>query len=241
MHDIDRTLAELEAEDDADLLSEEDPDDALDELEFDEEDEDDAETLLSDDEELELAAELVDVVDDEELEQFLGKLVRRVGRGIRRLGSRRPRLFKGGVVRRLGRALRKTAKRVLPLGGTIAGGVFGGPAGAMVGRGLASSVSDVFGKELEGLAPQDQELEAARRFVRLAAAATTNAARGSQTTASPERIVRASLEKAAQRHAPGLLRPMPASGRQSERRRPAERRASGRWFRRGKTIVLEGV
>jgi hypothetical protein len=127
----------------------------------------------------------------------------------------------------------------LPIAGAATGGYFGGPAGAQIGGQLAG----VFGKQLELLPPEEQELEAAKRLVRMAAAATSNAARGSQTSASPEQIVRKSLEIAARRHAPGLLRRARPSaptraGRKSHARKSQGRTTYGRWVKRGRTIKL---
>lgn len=257
MHDIDRTLTELEA----------DVDDALyggDELEFEDEyeydddeyeyeydddeyeyDDDEYEVLLPEHEELELASDLVNVGDDEELELFFRKLFRRVGRAAKRVGRgvRRAgrKLFKKGVLRRLGRGLKRVVKRATPLAGSAVGGVFGGPAGAMMGGQIGRSVGGVFELELDGLSPEQQELEVARKVVKLAVDATSRAARGSQTSASPERIVKTSLEQAARRHAPGLLRPSGASMARSRGRARPEHRGSGRWVRRGDKIVLYGV
>ena len=150
-------------------------------------------------------------------------------------------LFKKGVLRRLGRSLKRVAKRVAPLAGTAAGAYFGGPQGAALGGQVGRGVGGIFELELHGLSPAQQELEVARKFVKLAVNATSNAARGSQTGASPQRIARTSLEKAARRHAPGLLRPSSDSTmrREDHRRKPAK--SSGRWVKRGDKIILYGV
>ncbi|NIP56357.1 MAG: hypothetical protein GWN55_07820 [Phycisphaerae bacterium] len=238
MHDIDETKLELEEEPEFEEESEfedefefEDVEDTFGEFEL----EDEYEStmgqgrIFSDAEELEMASDLLSVSDDAELDQFLGKLFRKAGRKVRRF-------FKKGVGRRLGGVLKKVAKKALPWAGRAVGGFFGGPAGAMVGGRLAPMAGRMFGLELEGLSPEDQELEAAKRVVRLAADAAANAAVASRTAASPAKIVRKAMVKAARRHAPGLLRRrIAAFGRGSGIRRV------GRWIRRGNRIVLMGV
>jgi hypothetical protein len=66
------------------------------------------------------------------------------------------------------------------------------------------SVDSIFGTELEGLSAEDQEFEAARRFVRFATAAVTNAtlSDGSRT---PPAVAAIATHAAARRHAPGLF------------------------------------
>ena len=78
--------------------------------------------------------------------------------------------------------------------------------GGAIGSKLAAAAGNLFGLELEGMSPEDQEFEVARRFVRFAGAAARNARRS--------RNPRAALTAAARRFAPGFLR----------RRRPGPRR-----------------
>ncbi len=177
-------------------------------------------------EEMELAAELLAVSDDAELEQFLGKLFKRIKRGAKKVGR---------ALRPLGRILKPIAKRLLPIAGRAVGTFFGGPAGGAIGGRLAPLAGKIFGLELEGLSPEDQELEVARRFVRLAGAAAQNALAAPES-APPEKVAKAAVAKAAKKHAPGLLR----SGRGATLA-PAGGRRSGRWIRRGRKIVLLGV
>ncbi len=68
------------------------------------------------------------------------------------------------------------AKRALPLAGRAAGTFLGGPVGGAIGGKLASAAGKAFGLELEGLSPEDQEFEVAKRFVRFAGEATKKAA-----------------------------------------------------------------
>ena len=175
---------------------------------------------FDDDEELELAAELLEVSDDEELDQFLGKVFKRVRRGARRF-------LRSRVGRRLRGQLRGVARRALPIAGRAVGAAFGGPVGGMIGGRLASRAGRLFGLELEGMSPEDQELEVARRFVRLAGTAAKMAAKAPPS--APPQVANRALAAAARRHAPGLVR----GSRPSPRRRPG-----GRWMRRGNRIIL---
>src|SRR5215218_7608583 len=123
----------------------------------------------------------------------------------------------------------------------------------MVGGKLASAAGSMFGLELEGMSPQDQELEVARRFVRLAGGAVQQAAQTPQG-ANPVAAAKDAVLAAAQQHAPGLLSGAGASGLSSNgngSRRYAGgsagtssgvgRRKTGRWVRRGNRIVLLGI
>lgn len=220
MHDIDRTQGEFEPETDA--LE-------ADTFEFTEEAElsdTEAESPFSEEEEMELTADLLEITDEAELDQFLGKFIKRGWRGIKK--------FAGSPVgRALGGILKGVAKKALPILGGAAGSFFGGPVGATIGSKLAGGAGKLFGLELEGLSPEDQEFEVARQFVRFAGAAAKRAALASPT-ADPQATARAAVTAAARRFAPGLLRqPAPPAVGISGR--------SGRWIRRGRKIILLGV
>lgn len=183
---------------------------------------------FSEAEELELAAELLAADSEEELDQFFGRFFRRVGKRLRRVGRRLRRRF-----RPLRRILRPVAKRLLPIAGRAVGTFFGGPVGGAIGGKAARLAGKAFGLELEGLAPEEQELEVARRFVRFAGATAANAARV-PSSVSPGRAVQMAARVAARQHAPGLLR-----GRRGRSRRGHRR--SGRWVRRGTKIIVLGA
>jgi hypothetical protein len=187
-------------------------------------------------EEMELAAELLEVHDEDELEQFLGKLIRRAGKAIGKF-------VKSPVGRVLGGILKGAAMQALP----VVGGAISGIAKAAADRepppaeggeeDPAAKASEIFGLELEGLSAEDREFESARRFVRYGAEATRQAAAAPEEAPS-QAVAREAAEEAANRHAPGL-RP----GAAAQRRGPSPQRSgrSGRWFRRGNKIVLLGV
>jgi hypothetical protein len=191
--------------------------------------------------EMELASELLEVTSEQELEQFLGNLVRSVGRAA---GG----LMRSPLGQQLVAALKSAAQQALPLAGGALGNLIAPGAGGAVGSRLATQAGAALGLELEGLSPQDQEFETARQFVRFANAATKQAATA-PAAASPARVVQAAVQGAAQQYAPGLLSQLGAAGGQvawpgngyqqagAHRRRPT----SGRWVRRGHVVILYGI
>ena len=113
----------------------------------------------------ELAAGLLDVVSEAELDDFLGGLVAETawnaGRPIPAAGSRA-----------LVASLRRTAEQTLPTL-TVALGHEGRPAAPAA----AQSAARIFGVEPEGMSAEDRDFEIARRFVRFAQEATVRAVR----------------------------------------------------------------
>jgi hypothetical protein len=148
--------------------------------------------------EMELAAELLAVSDEAELDQFLGRFIRRASRGVRTL-ARSP------LGNQLGGLLKNAARKLVPAAATALGGLVGGPAGMALGEQLAAAAAKNFGFELEALSQEDQEFELARGYVRFANEAVRQAARMPARVPAPV-AARASLARAARRHAPGLLR-----------------------------------
>ncbi len=237
MHDIDRNVMEGEYEmetydDEFENEYEEEYGESEYEDEYEYEDEfeeelEEYETVFSEEEELELASELLAVTDEAELDQFLGKLIKR--------GYRKAKKFaKSSTGRALRKVLRKVAKKALPIVGRAAGTFVGGPAGGAIGGKLASTAGRMFGLELEGLSPEDQEFEVAKRVVRLAGSAAKKAAKLPAQT-SPTTAAKIAITSAAKKHAPGLLRPVVKYPVGSGGRR------TGRWMRKGNKIVLMGV
>ena len=173
-----------------------------------------AEVPFNETQEMALAAELLSVSNEHELEQFLGSLIKSAGRAV---GS----FVRSPVGQALGGVLKDAARQALPIVGGAIGSAVGGATGGDIGRKLASSAGRVFGLELEGLSGEDQEFEVARRFVRFAGAAAGRAAQA-QRTMPPRQAARSAVVAAARRHAPGLLRGgVPQQG------------FRGRWGRRG--------
>jgi hypothetical protein len=157
--------------------------------------------------EMELAHELLEVSNEEELNMFLGKLIKGAGRAVGNFA-------KSGAGRAIGGVLKTVAKKALPIAGGALGTFFGGPLGGMVGKKLGSMAGNMFELELEGLSPEDQEFETARAYVRFAnSAASRAAALQTQNSGAPAgAVVRQALSGAARQHAPGLLRPRNPDG-----------------------------
>lgn len=176
------------------------------------------------------ASELLDVQSEEELDQFIGNLIRRAGQAVRSPAGRA-----------IGGLLKRAARQALPGIGAVLGGQLGGAKGAAAGRQMASAAGRMFGLELEGLSGEDQEYEIARRFVRFSDTAARNLAAQPQRARNPSAAARAAFTTAARRHAPGLLRPqqpaMPGASAATAGMRPQ----SGRWVRRGNKIVVIGL
>ncbi|MDO7847527.1 hypothetical protein Q5H92_14250 [Hymenobacter sp. M29] len=179
--------------------------------------------------EMELAHELLEVTNEQELNMFLGKLIKGAGKAIGNFA-------KSGVGRAIGGVLKTVAKKALPIAGGALGTFFGGPLGGMIGNKLGSAAGNLFELELEGLSPEDQEFETARAYVRFAnSAASRAAALQSQRRGAPaSAVVRQALAGAARQHAPGLLRPRNPNGTfRSLNGRPGQRQGARRPARPG--------
>jgi hypothetical protein len=112
--------------------------------------------------EMALAAELLSVNNELELDQFLGKLVRSVGRGFKKFA-------RSGFGRALGGALKRVAKMALPIAGRALGSLIPIPGvGTALGGMAADAVGNAVGLEFEGMSNEDREFEVARRIVRTA-------------------------------------------------------------------------
>lgn len=190
---------------------------------------------LNEADEMELAAELLEVSSEEELDQFIGKLFKKVSRGVGKV-------FRSPAFKSLGGALKGIAKKALPLAGGALGSLIPIPGvGTALGSAAANAAGQMFGLELEGMSAEDQEYEVARRVVRLGAEAAKQVA-DAPPNAPPQATAKQALTAAAQTHAPGLVgasnAPAPRSGSPAQRRRLPR---AGRWMRQGRNIVLLNV
>jgi hypothetical protein len=135
----------------------------------------------------------------------------------------------GGILKS---TLRSAARQALPVVGRAIGGAVD-PRYADFGARAGTAAGDLLGLELEGLSRQDQEFEIARQLARFTAAAMRQAATA-PPSAPAARVVRSSVARAARLYLPGIYpRLRGRSGRSWGR--------SGRWVRRGRTIVLYGM
>jgi uncharacterized protein (DUF697 family) len=174
----------------------------------------------------ELTNELLEVQSEEELEQFLGDLVKKVAKGV---GG----FIKSPVGKALGGALKSVAKVALPAAGAALGSFVAPGVGTAIGGKLGSAASNLFELELEGMDREQAQYEVAKRYVRFASQATRNAALADQNT-PPWSLVNAAVADAARTTAPGLV----AGGGGRSRGRQA---TTGRWVRRGRRIVVLGA
>lgn len=192
--------------------------------------------------ELELASELLEVANEDELEEFLGDLIKKAASGVMGFArSPQGKALGTAVKTDVTKALKQTALGVLPNLGKAVGGYWGGgEQGAKWGQALGGAaqgaLSKLFGMELEGLSHEDREFEIAKQFVRFATATAQNAARG-QGYGPPRVVARRAVAQAAQRYAPGLVEAAPALAAYAGPGSGGQ--ASGRWVRSGSSIVLD--
>ena len=204
---------------------------------------------------LELTSELLEIQSEQDLENFLGDIVNKIGGAVsgaaRAVGN-----FAGTPVgQQVVGVLKQAAKAALPTLGGAVGGYFGGPAGAQLGSMAAGQLGQALGLETEGLSFEDEQFEVAQQFVKLAGATAENAA-SMQGSAPATQVAKSAFVDAAKTLAPGLIRPaMGTNGTGSVRRMNGAAtampgagghmgmgsRRSGRWYRRGNTLVLMGA
>jgi hypothetical protein len=215
------------------------------------------EPLLSEAEEMELAMELLGVSNEDEMEQFLGKMFRGIGRGLKKVG----RFVGRKVLPKIGGVLKGLAKKALPFVGGALGSLIPIPGvGTALGSALGSAVSKALEMEFGELESEEAELEVARRVVRIAATAAQKAS-GAPPEANPDAVVRNALLAAVRAHVPTFAANEAELMAEAEAEMAYEGEgeyedegeyegegegevgaaSSGRWMRRGRQIVLHGV
>ncbi|MDX6680341.1 MAG: hypothetical protein QOG94_380 [Solirubrobacteraceae bacterium] len=172
---------------------------------------------LSETQEMELTAELLEVASEEELEEFLGKVFKKVAQGV---GG----FIRSPVGKALGGVLKGVVQKALPVVGGALGSMVAPGVGTALGSKLGSLASGLFEMELEGMSQEQAEFEVARRVVRLAATSAAHAAKA-PSNAPPAKVARVALTQAARQHAPGLLRGTSAGAGGGSQHRP--QRGSG--------------
>ncbi len=198
---------------------------------------------------MELASELLAVSSEQELNHFLGGLIKKAAGGLKKFaGSSLGRTLIGG--------LKSVAKKALPIAGAALGNLVAPGVGGAIGGKLAGMAGKAFGLELEGLSAEDREFEVAKQFVHLAGGAAKTAAQ-TPCGASPAAAAKTALIKAAKNYAPGLVpklaaakviaaRPVGATlqgnlGRVVRGSAVAGSGQRGVWVRRGRNILLLGA
>jgi uncharacterized protein (DUF697 family) len=147
-----------------------------------------------------LAHELLGVQSEEELEQFLGNLLKGAAKAV---GG----FIKSPVGQALGGALKNVAKAALPTVGSALGSFVAPGIGTAIGGQLGSMASNLFEyeDELSSIPAHEQEFEVARRVVRLGVGAGRSAARA-RPNARTRQVVNRAMRVSARQNAPGLLR-----------------------------------
>jgi hypothetical protein len=200
--------------------------------------------IFSEQELQELASELLTVTSEAELDQFLGGLLKKAASAV---GS----AVRSPVFQKVGSMLKGVAKRYLPQAGAALGGLAGralgsaagaipyvgpaiAPVASAIGPGVGSSLGQAAGGwladrlEFESMNEEEAEFEVAKQFVRVAGEAVKNASKA-PAGAGPAEVARGAVSTAMQKVAPGVLA---SAGKGTP---------SGKWIRRGRTIVLYGV
>lgn len=203
-------------------------------------------SVMNEADEVELAMELLGVSNEAEWEQFLGKMFKGIGRGLKKVG--------GKLLKPLGGALKGLAKKALPMLGGALGTLIPIPGvGTALGTALGSAVGKALEMEFGEAEAEESEFEIARRIVRIAGSAAQQLA-GVPDGVPPEAAVRRAMLAAARAHVPGLsVREGELTGEADEYEYQGEeedesgggsgggRAMSGRWQRRGRAIVLLGA
>jgi uncharacterized protein (DUF697 family) len=157
---------------------------------------------LGEAEETQLASELLEIDNEDELEQFLGGLFKKAAGAVRGF-------VRSPVGRALGGVLKGVAKKALPVVGGALGSMVAPGVGTAIGTKLGSLASGLLEMEFEGMPQEQAEYEVARRVVGLSAAAARNAALSRpRPGVSPATVARAAVARAARVYAPGLYRSM---------------------------------
>lgn len=188
-------------------------------------------------EEQELAAELLAVTNDQEMDQFIGGLLRRAASAV---GG----ALRSPVGRVLGGLAKGAVRKILPGTGRAFNNLFDSVASGQIGQ-LAAGAGQLLGLEGEGMSAEDQEFSAAQQLVRLAGSAAAQAA-ASPSTRAPADVARQAMIQAARLHAPGLVRTTSQHQHSGGCGGGAgtcscQRTDAGSWERRGHHIILHGV
>ena len=147
----------------------------------------------------EAATELLEVAGRPAMPALLARLLRNAAYEAHPKRQTMDRAVEGELVRLLQRAARIAL-----------------PAASIASHDGATQASRFFGIELEGLSPEDQEFESARRFIQLVEAAAGHAGAGSQRL-PPAIAAWLAASRAAKRFAPGWLAVQQAPQRRSAR------------------------
>ena len=221
MHDIGRTQLEGETE--------------FESLEFEQfEFPGELQEVFNEAEQMELAAELLEVRDEQELNYFLGNLIKKAS-GVLGTAVRSP--LGQSLMGILQGAAKNAAGQAVPVISTAIGKRIGGRFGQSVGKGLAAFGASALDQRNGAANQEDREFEGAKQFVQLAAD-TVKHATAAPPGVDPRAVARAAIIKAARTVAPGLLQTAGAAAGAPQASGSGQ---SGVWYRRGNKIVLQGA
>jgi hypothetical protein len=202
-------------------------------------------SVLNEEENANLAAGLMEVGSEQELDNFLGDVISGVANTVGKFIS-------SPTGQALGSGLKDVAKQLLPAAGQALGTYLGGPAGGQIGGTLGSAAGGLLEAETE-----ERDWEAAHQFVKLAAEATRNAAE--MPGGDPHAVAKKAIVEAAKVHAPHLVGYLMGGGpgyghhgygHEGYGHQGHEgcgchqhhgQRHHGHWYRQGERIVLVGI
>ncbi|MBI5021990.1 MAG: hypothetical protein HZB59_11195 [Ignavibacteriales bacterium] len=220
------------------------------------------ESPLSEEEIMELATEFLEITNEGELDRFLGRFIRRVGRTLGRV-------VRSPIGRAIGSFLKPIARAALPLAGRAIGGFFGGPVGSMVGGQLSNMAGQALGLELSGMSGEDRDFEVGKRVTRVLGIAAKRALQAPPRV-NPINAARSAINQTLSQFAPGLLNvaaqmnpsqyappppvavpPMPPLGTPPPMDYPSGdtgfappmggQQNGGTWIRQGNQIIVQGA
>jgi peptidoglycan hydrolase-like protein with peptidoglycan-binding domain len=186
-------------------------------------------------EEFAQAAELMAVTNEQELDHFLGDLISDIGKAASGYAGSAASQTMGGI-------LKSTAKQVLPVLSRVLSGDGSILGGTGIGRPFMADGDNVFGQELGEMSHEEREFEHARRYVKFARHAVKRATEADPDL-PPAEQAKAAVIEAAKQFAPGLTDAAQAivTGAEPPVVHQQHHRQSGKWFRKGKDIVLQGL
>ena len=201
------------------------------------------ESPLGEMQEAQLAAEFLEISNEQELDHFLGSLLHKATGLVGKVLNLPTGASLTGILKSIG-------KKVLPMAGGALGTLIGGPAGTALGSKLGSMASGLLGSEAGEMSAEDRDFDTARRFVRLSAEAAQQAA-SAPPQVPPQTAAQQAVLDAAKKHAPVLLSSQPGAIANSPGSLPGQpgsctchkhhRHHKGTWFRRGHHIILVGA
>ena len=190
----------------------------------------------------ELAHELMGIQNEQELEYFLGNLLKKAWSGAKALynsplGQKAKSMAISG--------LKSFGKQALPGLGSALGGRFFGPTGARIGGQLGNMAVQGLGLEFENSNPSTRRFEGSKRFVRIARIAAKRIVAHAQSGRPlTQKIVRNIILQSARPWFPNF--PAPSAGRGAGYQAsgyPSNpgRQGRGTWYRQGNQIIIQGL